>query len=112
MISTVGDVFIFLFPTGSSDAVVGLVVILVVGVAVVGGGGGGGGGDSGISGCGGGCWVGYLASGLWLVGNWFFFSEAVTGGVGLLGWEERGLSLLVGLLQRRERRRWRKREKI
>ena len=56
LISTVGDVFIFLFPTGSSDAVVGLVVILVVGVAVVGGGGGGGGGgDSGISGCGGGC---------------------------------------------------------
>ena len=53
LISTVGDVFIFLFPTGSSDAVVGLVVILVVGVAVVGGGGGGG--DSGISGCGGGC---------------------------------------------------------
>ena len=49
LISTVGDVFIFLFPTGSSDAVVGLVVILVVGVAVVGG------GDSGISGCGGGC---------------------------------------------------------
>ena len=105
MISTVGGVFVFLFPTGSGDAVVGLVVILVVGVAVVGG------GDGGISGCGGGCWVGYLASGLWLVGNWFFFSEAVAGGVGLLGWEERELSLLVGLLQRRERRRWRKREK-
>ena len=48
-ISTVGDVFVFLFPTGSGDAVVGLVVILVVGVAVVGG------GDGGISGCGGGC---------------------------------------------------------
>ena len=103
MISTVGGVFVFLFPTGSGDAVVGL----VVGVAVV----GVGGGDGGISGCGGGCWVGYLASGLWLVGNWFFFSEAVAGGVGLLGWEERGLSLLVGLLQRKERRRWRKREK-
>ena len=29
--------------------------------------------------------MGYLASGLWLVGNWFFFSEAVAGGVGLLG---------------------------
>ena len=49
LISTVGGVFVFLFPTGSGDAVVGLVVILVVGVAVVGG------GDGGISGCGGGC---------------------------------------------------------
>ena len=54
LISTVGGVFVFIFPTGSGDAVVGLVVILVVGVAVVGGGGGGG-GDSGISGFGGGC---------------------------------------------------------
>ena len=49
LISTVGGVFVFLFPTGSGDAVVGLVLILVVGVAVVGG------GDGGISGCGGGC---------------------------------------------------------
>ena len=44
LISTGGGVFVFIFPTGSGDAVVGL----VVGVAVVGGGGGGGGGDSGI----------------------------------------------------------------
>ena len=39
---------------------------------------------------------GLLASGLWLVvGFFFFFSEAVAGGVGLLGREERELSLVV-----------------
>ena len=39
LISTGGGVFVFIFPTGSGDAVVGL----VVGVAVVCGGGGDGG---------------------------------------------------------------------